>query len=99
MRDNVTKTQFHSKVKDDAYIIYLDEYADIGNWVALYINGNAVTYFDSLKVKNIPKELRKFINGIAFSGSTIKINIFRIQEYDSVMSGYFCIGFIDFMLF
>ena len=24
-------------------------------------------------------------------------NIFRIQAYDSVMSGYFCIGFIDFM--
>ena len=25
-------------------------------------------------------------------------NIFRIQTYDSVMSGYFCIGFFDFML-
>ena len=25
-------------------------------------------------------------------------NIFRVQENDSVMCGYFCIGFIDFML-
>ena len=31
-------------------------------------------------------------------GSTITKNIFRIQAYDSVMCGYFCIGFIDFML-
>ena len=25
-------------------------------------------------------------------------NIFRMQAYDSIMCGYFCIGFIDFML-
>ena len=25
-------------------------------------------------------------------------NVFRIQAYDSVISGYFCVGFIDFML-
>ena len=25
-------------------------------------------------------------------------NIYRIQAYDSTMCGYFCIGFIDFML-
>ena len=25
-------------------------------------------------------------------------NINRIQAYDSIMCGYFCIGFIDFML-
>ena len=28
----------------------------------------------------------------------IKANIFRVQANDSVMCGYFCIGFIDFML-
>ena len=27
-----------------------------------------------------------------------KVNIFRVQANDSVMCGYFCIGFIDFML-
>ena len=25
-------------------------------------------------------------------------NIYRIQAYDSIMCGYFCIGFVDFML-
>ena len=24
-------------------------------------------------------------------------NIFRIQAYDSIMCGYFCIGFVNFM--
>ena len=28
----------------------------------------------------------------------ITINIYRIQAYDSILCGYFCIGFIDFML-
>ena len=28
----------------------------------------------------------------------IKTNIFRIQACDSIMCGYFCVGFIDFML-
>ena len=28
----------------------------------------------------------------------IIINIYRIQGYDSIMCGYFCTGFIDFML-
>ena len=30
--------------------------------------------------------------------SDIGTNIFRIQKYDSIMRGYFCIGFIDYML-
>ena len=28
----------------------------------------------------------------------MKTNIFRIQVYDSIMCGYYCIRFIDFML-
>ena len=28
----------------------------------------------------------------------ILTNIFRIQAFDSIMCGYFCIGFIDFTL-
>ena len=41
---------------------------------------------------NIPKEIRKFI------GNKNITNIYRIQAYDPVMCGYFCIGFIAFML-
>ena len=53
---------------------------------------NNVTYFDSFGVEHIPKEIKTFINN-----KNIKTNIFRIQAYDSIMCGYFCIGFIDFM--
>ena len=59
----------------------------------MYVLSNNVIYFDSFGVEHIPKEIEKFINGF-----TIKINIYRIQAYDLVMCGYFCTGFIDFML-
>ena len=45
-------------------------------------------YFDSFGIEHIPKEINKFIN------NDIKSNIFRIQAYDSIMGGYFCIEFI-----
>ena len=32
------------------------------------------------------------------NNKNIIANIFRVQANDSVMCGYFCIGFIDFML-
>ena len=49
-----------SKIKDGAYIINLDEYQSIGtNWIALYINGKNVTYFDSVGVEYIPREMKK----------------------------------------
>ena len=46
-RDNLPK------IKDGAYVINLDEYSDIGtHWIALYIQNNDVTYFDSLRVEH-----------------------------------------------
>ena len=82
------------KIKDGAYVINLDEYFDIGtHWIALYVLNNNVTYFDSFGVEHIPKEVRKFVGN-----KNIKTNIFRIQAYDSIICGYFCIGFFDFML-
>ena len=38
------------------------------------------------------------MNSSALQNKNIITNIFRIQAYDSIMCGYFCIGFIDFML-
>ena len=57
------------------------------------MNAENVTYFDSFGVEHIPKEIKKFIGN-----KNIITNIYRIQAYDSIMCGYFCIGFIDFML-
>ena len=88
-RDNLPK------VKDRAYVINLYEYSDIGtHWVALYVRNANVTYFDSFGVEHIPKEIKTFID----CSLSITTNSFRIQSHDSIMCGYFCIGFIDFML-
>ena len=61
--------------------------------MALYANNKTVTYFDSFGVEHIPKEIMKFIDN-----KNIIANIFRIQAYDSIMCGYICIGFINFMI-
>ena len=66
------------------------------------MNNNNVTYFDFFGVAHIPKEIKPFINRRSLNSSAsqnknIKTNIFRVQAYDSIMCGYFCIGFIDFL--
>ena len=53
---------------------------------------NEVIYFDSFGVERIPEEIKK-----AIKNKSIKSSIFRIQDYDSIMCGYFCILFIEFM--
>ena len=58
----------------------------------MYVDAKTITYFDSLGVEHIPKEIKKFINN-----QNIIVNTFRIQAYDSVMCGYFCIELINFM--
>ena len=79
--------------KDLAYIITLNEYSDIGtHWIALSVLNINVTYFVSFGVEHIPKETKKLIDK-----SLVTTNIFRIQAYDSIMCGYCCIGFIDFV--
>ena len=54
---------------------------------------NNVTYFDSFGLEHISKEIKKYIGH-----KNIETSIFRVQVYDSVMCGCFCIGFIDFIL-
>ena len=88
-RDNLPKA-----IKNGAYVINLDEYADVGtHWIALYVKNNEVIYFDSLGVEHVPKEIAHFIGH-----KNIETNIIRIQADNSIMYGYFCIAFFDFML-
>ena len=50
-RDNLS-----DKIKDGAYVINLDEYSDIGtHWIALSVNNNTATYFNSFGIEHIPK--------------------------------------------
>ena len=82
------------EIKDWKHIINLDEYSDTGTqWVALYVSNTDVTCFDRFWVEHIAKEINKFT-----SNKNIKVNIFRTKTYDSIMCGYFCIEFINFML-
>ena len=65
------------------------------------MNNNNVIYFDSFEVEHIPKEIKVFINrplSSALQNKNIKTNVFWIQAYDSIMCGYFCVGFTEFML-
>ena len=43
-------------------------------------------------------ELNTFQKKKIISNRNIITNIYRIQAFDSIMCGYFCIGFIDLML-
>ena len=66
-RNNLPKT-----IKDGAYVINLDEYADVGtHWIALNCNKNETLYFDSFGVEHVPKEIREFVGN-----KNIKANIF-----------------------
>ena len=82
------------KKKDGAYIINLDEYANVGaHCVAVFCKKNEIVYFDSFGIEYIPEETKELIRN-----KNVKANIFRSHENNSIMCGYFCMGFIDFML-
>ena len=84
-RDNLPKI-----IKKGAYVINLDEYENAGtHWIALFVKTNEVIYFDSFGVEHIPKEIE-----LTIGNKKIKPNRFRIQSYDSIMCGYFCIELI-----
>ena len=82
------------KIKDRAYVINLDQDRDVGtHWIALFCKESEIVYFDSFVVEHIPEGINEF-----FGNKNIKADIFRVQANNLVMCGYFCIGFIDFML-
>ena len=88
-RNNLLK-----KIKDGAYVINHDEYADVvTHWTALFFSKSEIVYLDSFGVEHVPEEIKEFVGN-----KNIIANIFRVQANNSVMCGYFGIGFIDFML-
>ena len=70
------------KIKDGAYVINLDKYADVGtHWIALFCNRNEIVYFDSFGVEHVPKEIKKFMGN-----KNITANIFRVRANNSIAS-------------
>ena len=96
--DDVFSRNNLPKKKGGAYIINLDEYPNVGtHWIALFCRKNEIIYFNSFGVEYIPEQIKEFIKEFPENKST-KTNISRVQEDNSIMCGYFSIGFIDFML-
>ena len=61
--------------------------------VSLFINRNPAVYFDSFEIEYIPHEI---LNKI--TDKSITHNIFRMQDNDSVMCGFYCMAFIEYIL-
>ena len=77
-----------------AYVMNLDEYTSVGAyWISLHLEDIEVTYFHIPGVEYVPKEIENIIGH-----NNIKTKIFRMQVNNSIMCGYFCITFIDFIL-
>ena len=61
--------------------------------VSLFIDRNTSVYFDSFGIEYIPQEVLNKIKD-----KSITHNIFRIQGNESIMCGFYCIVFIEYML-
>ena len=89
-----SRNKLPKKINDGPCIINLDEYAEVGrHWIALCCRRSETVYFNSFGVEHVPEETKKFI-GI----KNLIANILRVQANNSIICGYFCIGFIDLML-
>ena len=89
-----SKNKF-SKIKEGTYVINLDKFKSIGtHWITLYVNGNSIIFFDSSRVRYIPKEIIKKL----IENKNIITNIYRIQAQDLIMRWRFWTRFINFML-
>ena len=60
---------------------------------SMHIKNDTVIYFEKFCVAHIPKEIKKFICIKNIASST-----HRILAHDSILYGYFCSGFVAFLL-
>ena len=82
------------RIKDGAYVLNLEDKESKGEYcVSLFIEKNTSAYFDSFGIEYIPQEVLNKIKD-----KSITHNIFRIQSDDSIISGFYCIAFIEYML-
>ena len=59
----------------------------------MHVNVENLLYFARFRVEHIGKKIT-----ILIGNKNINANTYKMQVFDSVMCGYVCIGFIDFML-
>ena len=61
-------------------------------WVSLFIDRNAAVYFDSFGIEYILQEVLNKIRD-----ESITHNIFGILDKESIMCGFYCTAFIEYM--
>ena len=87
-RDNLPR------IKDGAYVINLDDKKSKGtHWISLFIDRNTAVYFDSFGIEYIMQEVLS-----NSKDKSITYNVFRIPDDDSVMCGFYCFAFMEYML-
>ena len=70
--------------EDGGYIINLDDKGKTGtHWIAVHLNGDDASYFDSFGIDHVPVEIVKFLRN-----KHLHINIFRVQSVKSVLCGF-----------
>ena len=80
--------------QDGRYVINFNDKNSKGTqWVSLFISQNKDVSFDSFGIEYIPQEVLNKIKD-----KSITHNIFRILDNESVMGGFYCITFIEYML-
>ena len=83
-----------SRIKDAAYVINLDDKNSKWiHWVSLFSIRNTAAYFYSFGIEYIPQEVLNKIRD-----KSITHNIFRIEDNESVLCGFYCITFIEYIL-
>ena len=81
-------------IKDGAYVIILNDKQSKGtHWVSLFIDRNTAVYFSSVGVGYIMQEVLRKIKDRPTTH-----NILKKQDDDSIMCGFYCITFVEYML-
>ena len=81
-------------MKDGADVIKLiDKQSNRAQCVSLFIDRNTVLYFDSFGTEYIPQEVLGKIKD-----KSVTHNIFRIQDDDSIICGFYRIAFKEYMI-
>ena len=75
-------------------MINLDDKQSKGtHWVSLFTDRHTTVYFDSFGIEYIPQEVLSKIKD-----KSITHNIFRGKDDDTIMCGFYCIAFVEYML-
>ena len=82
------------RIKDGKYVINLfDKQSKGTHWLSLFFDRHTAVYFDSFKIEYISQEVLSKIKD-----KFITHKIFRIQDDDFIICGFYCIVFIEYML-